>query len=262
MPALTATSDFGTKDPTLALLKSRFVGHMNAIEWVDISHEIEPHNTFQAAFVLGRIYKQFPVGTVHMIFVETEPRQGRRYLCIKANGHYFISANNGIIASIVEKAKVTASVSLELEQNSTFQVFDLFAKAALHLLGGGKVNDLGPTMTKIKRFTNSHPTVYEKAIHGIVVYIDHFGTCVTNIKKELVESNLNGRKLKIESWRNRQLNKIHEKIGDVNEGHYAAFWDENEYLCLVVGKSGGNRLGGSNDLLGLRLNDWVRIDFL
>jgi hypothetical protein len=33
-------------------------------------------------------------------------------------------------------------------------------------------------------------------------------------------------------------------------------------LSIAVGKSGGEHIRGSNELIGMKIHDWVRIDFI
>ena len=89
MAVITATSDFGPKDATLAKAKAHFIRRVKELQWVDISHEVEPHNIQQASFLLKRAFTSFPPGTVHVVFVGSGPQQGLTYVCVKANKQYF-----------------------------------------------------------------------------------------------------------------------------------------------------------------------------
>lgn len=62
MAVITATSDFGLKDPNVALAKAQFIRRVKELQWVDISHEVEPHNVLQAAFLLKRSLRHFHRG--------------------------------------------------------------------------------------------------------------------------------------------------------------------------------------------------------
>ncbi|HAR21297.1 MAG TPA: hypothetical protein DEQ46_08180, partial [Cryomorphaceae bacterium] len=56
MAVITATSDFGHKDATLAKAKAHFIRRVKELQWVDISHGVEPHNIQQASFLLKRAF--------------------------------------------------------------------------------------------------------------------------------------------------------------------------------------------------------------
>jgi len=216
----------------------------------------------QAAFLLKRSYAAFPPGSIHIMYVGSAPREGLEYICMKADGQFFLAPNNGILASVLEQAKIVAARILDIRGIDPMDVHGLFASAAAHLSEGGKVDLLGPSLTKIKKLKTSAPLVDEYAIRGNVVYIDHHGTCITNISRTLFEAHQKGRRASVETSRNRSIAKIYERIGEVPQGKIAGVWDAHGMLCVAVGKSGGEHIKGSNELLGLNINDWVRIDFV
>ncbi|MEY2963272.1 MAG: hypothetical protein RL754_533 [Bacteroidota bacterium] len=262
MALITATSDFGRKDATLAELKAQCYSRINDLNWVDISHEIEPHNIWQSAFVLRRVYKDFPAGTVHMMFVGAAPREGIEYLVIKADGQFFIAPNNGVLAYVLRDAKIAAARSIVIPNIDLDQHFALFAAAASHLIGGGKIDLLGPPLNSIVKIKEGAPAPSERSIQGAIVYVDHYGTCITNITKALFNSHLQGRRFSVELPRTKSIGRIYDRLGDVPQGTLAAYWDRHGHLSVLIGKSGGSHLKGSNELLGLKVNDWVRIDFV
>ena len=261
MAVITATSDFGSKDPNIAIAQAHFIRRVKDLQWVNISHAIEPHNILQAAFVLKRAYTSFPPGSIHIMYVGGAPRNGLEYICIKADGQFFLAPNNGILASVLDQAKISAASILDIRGIDPMDVNGLFASAAAHLAEGGKVDLLGPSLTKLKKLKTSSPQIDEYAIRGNVIYIDHHGTCVTNIHRTLIEAHKQDRRISIETPRNRSISVIHERIGEVPQGKIAGVWDAQGMLCIAVGVSGGEHIKGSNELLGLNINDWVRIDF-
>ena len=159
MAVITATSDFGPKDATLAKAKAHFIRRVKGLQWVDISHEVEPHNIQQASFLIKRAFTSFPTGTIHVVFVGSSPQQGLTYVCIKANGQYFIAANNGILPSLLMEAKITDARTLDIRGVDASDVFALFATAAAHLAEGGKLELLGPVVQRIKRIKEHEPMV-------------------------------------------------------------------------------------------------------
>ena len=72
MAIITLTTDLGTKNSYLASVKGAIYSQIENIEIVDISNEIIPFNIQEAAFVLRNCFKDFPIGTVHIISVDDE----------------------------------------------------------------------------------------------------------------------------------------------------------------------------------------------
>lgn len=263
MAVITLTSDFGLRDTTVALAKSRFIRRVKSPLMVDISHLVEPYNLVEAAFMLRRTHEEFPPGSVHCVYVGAAPKEGIEYVCLRSGGQFFIAANNGILTSVLRDKKITGARILDIRGIDPNDVYDLFAAAAAHLLEGGKLEMLGPPLKKVKSLKVSQPVTSEFAIGGHIVYVDHLGTCVTNISRKHVEAHPNfGLRMTVETVRNRSVPKIYERKADVPPAAIAAHWDEYGMLCVVVGKSGGEHIKGSNQLLGLKVNDWVRIDFI
>ena len=159
-------------------------------------------------------------------------------------------------------AKITDARQLDIRGVDPNDVFALFSTAAAHLAEGGKLELLGPVVQRVKRIKEHEPMVEEQTIRGSVVYVDHYGTCITNITKAMFDSQLKGRKPSVETPRNRSIGRFYDRIGDVPPGKLAAVWDEHQHLCIVVGKSGGEHVKGSNELLGMKVHDWVRMDFI
>ena len=262
MTVITFTSDFGLRDTTVARVKARFMRRVKDPLMVDVSHLVEPHNITEAAFMLRRVYQDFPPGTIHCVFVGAGTQENKEYICLKANGHYFLGVNNGILTSVLNGAKITGARVLDIRGVDTTDEKDLFAAAAGHLSMQGKLEVLGPPLKSVKRIKENAPATSDYAVRGHVIYIDHFGTCVTNISKELLNSQLKGRRASVEVARNRSIKAIFDHIAEVPQGDIAALWDQHGMLCIAVGKSGGDHIKGSNELLGMKIHDWVRIDFV
>lgn len=121
---------------------------------------------------------------------------------------------------------------------------------------------LGPAITSVKKVKEPAAGIGDFAISGNVVYIDRMGTCVTNISRESFQNQLKGRSFSVELARNRNMKKIYDRIADVPQGKLAALWNEEGMLSIAVGKSGGEHIRGSNELIGMKIHDWVRIDFV
>lgn len=262
MSIITFTSDFGLRDTTVARLKARFLQRAPGATHVDISHMVEPHNITEAAFMLRSVYNDFPAGTVHCVFVGARPSSTTEYICLKASGQFFIGTNNGMLTAVLRNAKITGARTLDIRGADPNDEKDLFAAAAGHLVQGGKMDMLGPALKSVKSIKEHMPAVTEFAIRGHVIYIDRFGTCVTNISRELYTNHLDGRRSSVEVARSRSIKKIYDRIAEVPQGDIAALWNEQNMLCIAVGKSGGDHIKGSNELLGMKINDWVRIDFI
>ena len=105
MAIITLTTDLGTKDNYVALLKAALLTENPDIKIIDISHEIEPFNIQEAAYIIRNCYKEFPLGSIHIITVDDELSLDNEHVAVKVNGHFFISADNGIFSLLLTEIK-------------------------------------------------------------------------------------------------------------------------------------------------------------
>ena len=90
MAIITLTSDLGTKDSYLASVKGSIYSQLENAIIVDVTNNIDPFNIQQAAYVLRNCYKDFPIGTIHIISIDNELSIHNEHLAVKADGHYFM----------------------------------------------------------------------------------------------------------------------------------------------------------------------------
>ena len=103
MAIITLTTDFGTKDHFVAALKGTILKELPTATLVDISHDISPFNIQECAYVLKNSYQAFPKSTIHIVGLDSERSPENEHIIVFADGHYFISANNGVISLITKE---------------------------------------------------------------------------------------------------------------------------------------------------------------
>src|SRR6185437_16366995 len=64
---------------------------------VDISHNVQPYLAGQAAYLLAAAYKNFPAGACHVLLFDIFSEATHRLLLSSHDGHYFLSADNGLV---------------------------------------------------------------------------------------------------------------------------------------------------------------------
>ena len=117
--------------------------------WVeDISHEIPPGDVRKGSMALGRYWRRFPPGTVHLAVVDPGVGTHRRGLAVLADDRLLVAPDNGILTEVLDQAgdwdcvSLTPSALLPQPESHTFHGRDLFAPAAA-LLATGPPSDLG-----------------------------------------------------------------------------------------------------------------------
>ena len=260
MSIITLTSDLGTKDSYLASVKGSIYSQLETAKIVDITNDIAPFNIQQAAYVLRNCFKDFPHGTIHIISVDDELSIKNEHLAVKANGHYFIGADNGLFSLLLNEVKAEKIVRLNISQTTncmTFATKNIFVPAACHLARGGTMEIIGTEVTdfEIKR-TELKAVIEKDMIRGAVIYVDSYGNATTSISKEVFEAVQRGRSFSILFGReDEQITNISSKYKEVPQSEKLAIFGENNLLQIAINQ------GKANKLLGLKLHEIIRIEF-
>ena len=101
MSIITLTTDLGTNDSYLASVKGSIYSELSNVRIVDISNNINKYDIQQAAYIVNSCFSDFPKDTIHIISVNDELSISNEHLAVKAFGHYFIGADNGIFFFII-----------------------------------------------------------------------------------------------------------------------------------------------------------------
>lgn len=275
MPIITLTTDFGLKDHFVGTIKGTIHKELREAVIVDISHQVNPFHIQECAYLLKNAYKAFPEGTIHIVGVDSERTPETTHLAVKVDGHYFITADNGVISLIVEEVRPEKVVEISLPGTvqDAFPVLSVFVPAACHLARGGTPEVIGKPFGKLRHYKEFAPRVTNDGdtIVGSVIYIDNYGNVVTNIQRSLFDAYRKGRAFTLEA-RNQKLSAIHDRYsGFINfdldraqrrgPGDLLALFNSSGYVELAIYKSNLNTVGGAATLLGLDYRDTVFINF-
>ena len=260
MAIITLTTDLGTNDSYLASVKGSIYNQINDARIVDITNDITAFNIPQAAFVLRNCYKDFPLGSIHIVSVDDELNIENEHLAVKANGHYFIASDNGLFSLLLTEMKAEKIIQLNIAQESnclTFATKNVFAPAACHLARGGTMEMIGTLIDNYCVHRTDLKAVKEKnLIKGVIIYNDNYGNAITNIDKTMFLDIQRGREFIIYYGReDEKITNISKKYNDVPSGDKLAIFGENEQLQIAMNK------GTANTLLGLKLHEIIRIEF-
>ncbi|SDF47312.1 SAM hydrolase/SAM-dependent halogenase family protein [Cellulophaga baltica] len=275
MAIITLTTDFGYKDHFVGVIKGAVYSELADAKIVDISNEISPFNIPECAYILKNSYKSFPKGTIHIVGVDSEPTPENQHIAILVDGHYFITANNGVIGLITSEITPEKVVEINIPnpEHGSFPVLDVFVKVACHIARGGTLEVVGKLFNKLKDIREFAPRITENGngIVGSVIYIDNFGNVITNIEKHTFEAYRKGRDFVLNA-RNKKITKIYNKYSDIinfdlekdrrnGPGDLLALFNSSNYIELAIYKSDLNTVGGASTLLGLDYRDTITIDF-
>jgi S-adenosylmethionine hydrolase len=179
---ITLLTDFGTADGYVAEVKGALLRRVPAAVLVDVAHDLAPGDIVAAAYVLGRAWRAFPDGTVHLAVVDPGVGTPRRALAGAADGHRFVAPDNGLLTSVLDgRASDLVSVEVPAGASSTFHGRDVFAPAAARLAAGEPLAALGSPVVDPVLLPPVRLERQGKDLLGTVVHVDRFGTLITNL---------------------------------------------------------------------------------
>jgi S-adenosylmethionine hydrolase len=190
MALITLLTDFGTSDSYVAEVKGALLNAAPEVTLVDVTHAVPPGDVRAGAYLLGRAWHRFPPGTIHLAVVDPGVGTERAALAIAAHGHCFVGPDNGLFTLVLRDAEVQIVVLRPPDGASpTFHGRDLFAPAAAALAAGTPLAELGQPFGGMPvRLVYREPRHEGKSVIGEVMYVDRFGTLITNLTPEVVPS--------------------------------------------------------------------------
>ncbi len=275
MSIITLTTDYGNKDYAVGDVKEALISAIIPLQIVDISHEISPYNLTECAYILKNAYLVFPKGSIHIIGVESEQTPENRHLAMRYNDHYFIGADNGIMALILDQHRPEKVVEINIHNNvvTSFPVLDVFVNVAAHIARQGQLEVIGKPITAIKEIKELQPVINteKNQILGAVIYIDNYGNVVTNITQKLFDEVGMSRNFTIFA-RNEKFRQVYTAYSEAidftipvgkraADGKKLALFNAAGHLEIAVYKSNPNTVGGANTLFGLSYRDPITVVF-
>ncbi|MEO8325352.1 MAG: SAM-dependent chlorinase/fluorinase [Nitrospirota bacterium] len=191
---VTLVTDFGDVDYFVPSMKGVMLGINSQIRIVDLTHRIPAHGVEQAAFFLKSCYQYFPDGTVHVVVVDPAVGSSRRAILASTSRHFFLAPDNGVLSYVLQEETSVEVRSIENKQyrldsaGGTFDGRDLFAPSAAWLTKGQVPGSYGRLIHDYVTLPRDPPRMQLQALHGRIVYVDHFGNAMTNITMADIET--------------------------------------------------------------------------
>ena len=200
MTIITLTSDFGLRDPYVAIMKGVILGIAPEARLVDLTHDIPPQDIEAAAYALRIAVPYFPPGAVHLAVVDPGVGSARRPLLVTTPRAAFVGPDNGLFSFVLDQPAAQAWV-LDRPQHwlpepgRTFHGRDIFAPVAARLASGMLPEELASPISDpvvlaaqpAERVEHS-PRDGNGDIRGHVLHVDHFGNLITDVPGEWLGS--------------------------------------------------------------------------
>jgi S-adenosylmethionine hydrolase len=236
---ITLMTDFGLRDPYVAMMKGVILSLNPLARPVDVTHQIRAGSIFQGALLLSETYPFFPPGTVHVAVVDPSVGSDRRLIALEADNHFFVGPDNGIFWPILDNHDNSRAVQLteeryfRSEMSYTFHGREVFAPVAAHLTLGVPLESLGSPIEDPVPLDTPVPREKEGVLYGEIVRVDNFGNLITNIHREVFEKFIASDPPVIEI-KNLVVRKFGLTYADVDEGEPVALINSFQFLEIAV----------------------------
>lgn len=203
---VTLTTDFGTRDGYVAAMKGAMLSARPDLTMVDVTHQVSAQDVMGAAFVLRQAIPSFPAGSVHLVVVDpgvgTERRAIAARFRLDDQPHVFVGPDNGILPLLAGES-VSEIVELDNQEawhadrpSLTFHGRDVFGPVAARLASGATLTEVGTPIESAAAMHWPLPRIDDQGLNGMVIHVDGFGNCITNITREDLEVHRQGRSFK------------------------------------------------------------------
>ncbi|MVN78116.1 hypothetical protein GO988_17440 [Hymenobacter sp. HMF4947] len=275
MGVLTLLTDLGYRDHYVASLKARLLQLAPTLPVMDITHGIEPYNIAHAVHVLRAVFRDFPVGTTHLIGVSDYGASPAGAVAAPAwhaaqhEGHYFVAADNGLLSLLCDgvpenlvrlyppgqgQVAVSPTPPINPHLATLNPTREVLAPAAVRLAQGQALASLGPPTTELYMLTNRQLRLQDNRVTGHVVHVDHYGNLITNISRAAVDVVGRGRLATVHFGRE-QVRELRPHFAAAPPGEIVCTFNPQGSLCVAINQ------GNGSELLGLYFDSQVDVRF-
>lgn len=114
---------------------------------VDITHEVDPQDVREGAFIIEEYYRYFEKGTIHVAVVDPTVGSDRKPIVFSKDGYLFVGPDNGLFTLVYDDNVQVYAIEnrryMGKEISPIFHGRDIFAPAASYLASGVQLSMLG-----------------------------------------------------------------------------------------------------------------------
>ena len=187
---ITLLTDFGTKDHYVASLKGVILAINPQCTLIDITHQVNPQDVREGAFVLANAYSFFPKGTIHLAVVDPEVGGSRKAILLATRDYFFVGPDNGLLTLAAPRDRVKQAVALVNKNfflprvSATFHGRDLFAPVAAHLSLGVRPKAFGSELDSWVELDFRKSRIRGQELVGEILHVDLFGNIISSIREQ------------------------------------------------------------------------------
>jgi S-adenosylmethionine hydrolase len=264
MRIISLTTDFGIQDGYVGVMKAVIYRIAPEVKIIDLSHMVRPQNILQGGMTAIGHIGYFPEDSIHVLVVDPGVGTSRRPIAAKIGDQYYVAPDNGLLTPMIEQAQQRSWPMEFVELNDskywldyishTFHARDIFAPVAAHLAVGVTLHDLGAPINDPVLLPLPRPKITQDHVQGEVIYVDHYGNLVTNIRQADLSTLDQTESIEV-TIADHSIHGITRTFGEGEHGSLIALLDENRSLGISVVN------GSAAQLLNASVGEEIEVRF-
>jgi len=241
-PIITLTTDYGTNDHLVGVLKGVILKINPDVTIIDITHAVTPYDLLDGALQIASAYAYFPPRTIHVVIVDPGVGTERRPILVSGQNQYFVAPDNGVLSGVYEKEQNVLVRHLTSEHyfmqpvSKTFHGRDVFAPVAGWLSKHWQPASMGEVIEDFKRFAMPRPKEADGLVKGVVLKVDSFGNLITNFHAEdLPAESVKKGEVNLQVG-NQPVTRMVTMFASGNAGEPVAYIGSSGYVEIAVNK--------------------------
>lgn len=261
---ITLTSDLGRNSPYIGIAEAVISECVPQARLVHISHTLTPFKVLENAYFIKCTIGQYPSGTQHIILSDLVMDLPAQIMVCKRGECLYFGVDNGILPASFSASEHAFFVYKKVP--ATFREWMTQLCEALHSLEKYPLEENNDFLQFVPQKLYEFPKVVSRAseLECVVIWIDNYGNCITNLHQEEFFKIQNNRKYTIRFLRNEAIQHISPRYMASDYGGIAAYFNEFGYLQISMKDKNAN----SASMLGLTtfhgeslINNSIRIIF-
>lgn len=248
MPCITLLSDFGLQDASVAIARGILMQHVPESELVDITHQVDPFNIQQAAYLTLAAFPNFPRESCHVLLFDIFSVERPRLILCARQGQYLLAPDNGIMSLAFGEDIESAWECYELGPSGRFGDWVHAIGKTIAGLWKTSPEEMGLQPTRLSVSKRSwQPLQDGNALECHVIHIDRFENVVVNLTRRQFEEFGRGRKFRIQFMREEAITELSTHFFNVAEGQQLCRFNSTGFLEICINR------GRAASLLGFKL---------
>jgi len=252
-PIITLTTDFGSNDHFVGVMKGVILEIVPEAQIVDICHSVQAFDVLDGALTISQAYSFFPTRTVHVVVVDPGVGTARRPILASSDKYHFVAPDNGVLSLVYAREQrmhvrhITSEHYFLQPVSNTFHARDIFSPVAAYLAKEVDSLKFGEEVEDYVRFSAPKPkAVDENRLRGVVLKVDRFGNLITNITPQdapvLFGAEATGFKIVVG---NREITEMRNAYAEGAPGEVFAILGSMGFLEIAANRGAAAQLTGA-----------------